>query len=153
MNYKIEIITEMASTEIQEGATKAAQTVLELESAASGSLSILLTDEKALQQANRKYAGIDQPTDVLSFADGEQLPGEDDIYYGDIMIATPIAERQARIGNHSLHDEICLLTIHGVLHLLGYDHNDTRSKDAMWSRQEAALLAMGIDPGIVKEQE
>jgi probable rRNA maturation factor len=153
MTYSIEIIAEKGSVEIQEGVATAARTVLELEAAGSGSLSIVLTDEDTLRKANRQYAGIDRPTDVLSFADGEQLPDEDGIYYGDVLIAVPIAEEQARAGNHSAFDELVLLTVHGVLHLLGYDHDHPEAKDRMWSHQEAALLTLGIDPGIIKEQE
>jgi probable rRNA maturation factor len=153
MTYKIEVHAGTSAwTSLEKDLEKAARAVLELETASPGSLSIALKGEKALQDANRKYAGVDQPTDVLSFGDGDSLPGEEGVYYGDIMIAVPMAERQARKAGHSTLDELRLLTIHGTLHLLGYDHAQPDEKEHMWSRQAKALRRIGVDPAIVSEQ-
>ncbi|MEJ2011972.1 MAG: rRNA maturation RNase YbeY [Anaerolineales bacterium] len=153
MKYKIEVHAEKSSrTSLDEDLATAARAVLELESAAPGSLSIVLTSEKALQDANRKYAGVDQPTDVLSFSDSESLPGEEGVYYGDILISVQAAEKQALHGGHSTLDELRLLTIHGTLHLLGHDHAQPEEKKRMWSLQAKALREIGVDPEIVREQ-
>jgi len=77
--------------------------------------------EKAIRTLNRKFMKKDRPTDVLSFPLGEKAP-DGRYYLGDIVIAVPVAARQARAKGHGLDRELRLLAIHGFLHLLGYDH-------------------------------
>jgi len=77
--------------------------------------------ERAIRTLNRKFMKKDRPTDVLSFPLGEKGP-DGKYYLGDIVIAVPVAERQAREKGHSLDRELRLLAIHGYLHLLGFDH-------------------------------
>ncbi len=84
-------------------------------------VSLAFVGEQAIQTLNRKFMKKDRPTDVLSFPLGEKAP-DGRFYLGDIMIAVPVAARQAREKGHSLDRELRLLTIHGFLHLLGYDH-------------------------------
>jgi len=110
-------------------------------------VTLLLTDDDQLQALNKEYRGINQPTDVLSFESGETLPGmkEDDPYLGDIVISLPMAERQAKQGGHSLKAELQLLTVHGTLHLLGYDHEDPDEKDRMWWAQASILAQLGAE--------
>lgn len=110
-------------------------------------VTVLLTDDDQLQALNKEYRGINQPTDVLSFAAGETLPGmkEDDFYLGDIVISLPMAKRQAKQGGHSLKSELQLLTVHGTLHLLGYDHEDLEEKDRMWWVQASILAQLGAE--------
>ena len=105
------------------------------------SLSLLLTDDEQLRQLNRDFAGLDEPTDVLSFPTGDigDMPEELAGYLGDIAISMMKAERQAQKGGHTLTAELQLLTVHGVLHLLGYDHYDAAEKAAMWEVQRAVL--------------
>jgi len=148
--YSIEIQSGKAYAELEKRAAAAARAVLEMQSAAPGSLTVVLTDERALRDANRQFAGVDRPTDVLSFGDGEQLPDGSGTYFGDVLIAVPLAEQQAARAGCSLADEICLLTVHGVLHLLGFDHAVAPEKDRMWQQQAAALASLGIDPAIVE---
>ncbi|MCA9873847.1 MAG: rRNA maturation RNase YbeY [Anaerolineales bacterium] len=109
-------------------------------------LSILLTDDEQIQQMNRDFRGFDKPTDVLSFPAGEALPGmeEADPYLGDIAISVPYAARQAAQAGHDLAGELQLLTIHGVLHLLGYDHDEPAAKEAMWQAQTAVLATLNL---------
>lgn len=102
------------------------------------SLTILLTDDSQLQQLNRDFRQIDAVTDVLSFPDGTELPGVG-LYLGDIAISVPQAARQAEEAGHSLLEELRLLTVHGVLHLLGHDHAEPDEKETMWAAQEAIL--------------
>jgi probable rRNA maturation factor len=108
------------------------------------SLSILLTDDEHVHQLNREYRGVDEPTDVLSFPTGEGMPGTGH-YLGDIAIAVPVARAQAAAAGHGLDAELALLTVHGILHLLGYDHDSTEKKAAMWVAQEEVLAGLGIE--------
>jgi probable rRNA maturation factor len=84
-------------------------------------ISLSFVGGRAIQTLNRKFMKKDKPTDVLSFPLGEKAP-DGKFYLGDIVIAVPVAFRQAREKGCSLERELRLLTIHGFLHLLGYDH-------------------------------
>jgi len=106
--------------------------------------SILLTDDERLQRLNREFLGDDKPTDVLSFPTGEPAPGQAS-YLGDIAIAVPTAERQARSGGHSVAAELQLLTVHAILHLLGYDHEGAADKVKMWGAQSRILGELGAE--------
>jgi probable rRNA maturation factor len=111
------------------------------------SLSILLADNDRLQELNRDFAGLDEPTDVLSFPVGEvdeMLASELADYLGDIAISVEKAERQAEKEGHPLPAELQLLTVHGVLHLLGYDHLEPAEKEVMWAAQQEILNALGV---------
>lgn len=118
-------------------------------------LTLVITDDDAVQALNRDYRGIDAPTDVLSFAAHDasdegmalvtppELADELAAYLGDIIIALPYATRQAAHYGNSLDDELRLLTVHGVLHLLGHDHATPAEDDAMWQIQAAVLQEAG----------
>jgi probable rRNA maturation factor len=90
---------------------------------------VTLTGDDHLQEYNRRYRGLDEPTDVLAFAAKEKPtdqrfqapPGTED-WLGDIVISLPRARAQAREAGHAINDEVRLLAVHGFLHLLGYDH-------------------------------
>lgn len=85
-------------------------------------VSLSFVGERAIRTLNRKFMKKDRPTDVLSFPLGEKGP-DGQFYLGDIVIAVPVAFRQARGKGHSLDRELRLLAIHGFLHLLGFDHD------------------------------
>lgn len=106
-------------------------------------LSLILTDDTQLHELNRQFRGIDTSTDVLSFSDGEVDPDSRRPYLGDVLISIPRAEAQAITAGHSLRDELQLLIVHGVLHLLGYDHNTEGEKKRMWEYQSEILNALG----------
>lgn len=110
-------------------------------------LTILLTDDAYLQELNRQYRGEDHATDVLSFPAGDPLPGSDELlaYLGDIAISVPFAQRQADSAGHTLEAEAQLLAVHGVLHLLGYDHVEAEEKGVMWAAQAAVLRKLGLE--------
>ncbi len=118
--------------------------------AEGASLAVSVTDAETVQQLNRQYRGIDAPTDVLSFEntpdpDFPQMPAPDLLgHLGDIVIAYPVAEKQAQAGGHTPMDEVLLLAIHGTLHLLGLDHDTAESKARMWSVQSAVLSQLGL---------
>lgn len=105
---------------------------------------ILLTGDERIRQLNRDYLSSDKVTDVLSFPAGEPTPGADD-YLGDIAISLMSAGRQATAGGHSLEAELQLLTVHAVLHLLGYDHDTAAGKESMWSVQAQILADLGSE--------
>jgi probable rRNA maturation factor len=75
-----------------------------------------------MQTLNRLFRGINRPTDVLSFSTEPSVLPEDDDYLGDIVISVETAERQAERRKSTLYCELCVLALHGYLHLLGYDH-------------------------------
>ncbi|NPA07093.1 MAG: rRNA maturation RNase YbeY [Chloroflexi bacterium] len=100
---------------------------------------ILLTDRATVHALNRQYRGYDKPTDVLAFPDGSHDPETGRPYLGDVVIAVPVAAEQAQQAGHTLADELCLLTVHGVLHLLGYDDQEPQARARMWAQQGAIL--------------
>jgi probable rRNA maturation factor len=107
------------------------------------SLAILLTGREQIQQLNRDFLCEDKATDVLSFPAGEAMPGMD-AYLGDIAIAVPVAAAQAAVAGHELLHELALLTIHGALHLLGYDHATPGEQQEMWQLQDAILAELEL---------
>lgn len=119
-----------------------AQFVLSMEDVPESSeLSIALVDDDEMARLNKQYRDIDGPTDVLSFGcdDPCPTPGDEPITLGDVVIAPAVAERQAAELGHSVEHELDVLLVHGVLHLLGYDHEAEDDAGAMAAR-EAALL-------------
>jgi len=90
---------------------------------------LTFTNDEHLREYNRRYRGLDEPTDVLAFAAQEDAsdrrfrpPPGTEHWLGDIVISLPRARRQAREAGHPFDDEVRLLAVHGFLHLLGYDH-------------------------------
>ncbi len=115
------------------------------------SLSIVVTDADAVRAFNRQHRQVDAATDVLSFA-AAPLPDEIDaaaVYLGDIVIAYDYVATQCDARGCSLSDTLCLLVVHGTLHLLGHDHECPASRERMWSLQEATLKSLGISPALV----
>ena len=115
------------------------------EIAANAGLSIRVSDNATLQQLNSQYLGINAPTDVLSFPVDFEDPESGGHYYGDIILSYQKAAAQAEAGGHATLDEIKLLVVHGILHLLGFDHTTEREKQEMWSVQNQLLASLGID--------
>jgi probable rRNA maturation factor len=109
-----------------------------------GDLTIVLTDDGQLRELNRDYLDIDAPTDVLSFPASETDPETARRYLGDILISVPRAEEQARAADHPLEAEAQLLTVHGTLHLLGFDHARVAEKNRMWETQAEVLDRLGL---------
>ena len=95
-------------------------------------LSVVLTDDEIIQRRNRDYRQKDRPTDVLSFAMSEgEFGAIDPNMLGDVVISVPTAQRQANERHHELLDEITFLLAHGLLHLLGYDHETDEEQAVM----------------------
>jgi probable rRNA maturation factor len=112
--------------------------------AGPGEMAVVLTDDAEIQALNRRYRGVDEPTDVLAFAESEPTDpfvtspeGED--YLGEVFVSLPRAEEQAQEEGHSVEEELALLVVHGTLHLLGYDHEVDEERAEMWALQSQAL--------------
>lgn len=101
---------------------------------ARGAVTVALVTDRRIQQLNRQFRGKDIPTDVLSF------PADEPETLGDVVIARGVARRQAREAGHELATEIRVLALHGLLHLLGYDHERDGGRMA---RLEARLRRKG----------
>jgi probable rRNA maturation factor len=115
-------------------------------------LTLVITTNEQVQRLNAQFRGVDAPTDVLSFpsnlTDEDILPGEA-LYLGDILIAHPYALAQAEREGHDSMDSMSLLVVHGMLHLLGYDHDTPEHRRAMWESQAEALNALNISTALV----
>lgn len=127
------------------------QALQELNLPQDAEVSVVFVDDVAIQDLNREYRQKDTPTDVLSFA---QQEGEDliDAYgvpvLGDIVISLERATEQAESFQHSLMRELAFLLVHGLLHLVGYDH-DEEFEGEMREKQEAVLRAIAVDRSII----
>jgi probable rRNA maturation factor len=110
-------------------------------------LSLLLTDDAGVQALNRAWRGLDKPTNVLSFP-GSGLPAPDGVrHLGDIALAFETIAREAEAQGTSLAHHVAHLIVHGVLHLIGHDHEEDEEAEAMESLESAALAKLGIaDP-------
>ncbi len=125
---------------------------LAAEGVTEGEVTLVITDADRVRALNCEFRGVDAPTDVLSFPwqAGEPVPSPEEArspYFGDVIIAFPVAEEQATRYGHSVQEELRLLTVHGVLHLLGYDHATPEEEAVMWARQEAILGRSYLGPG------
>ncbi len=106
---------------------------------------VIIIDNERIREINRDYRGKDTPTDVISFALEEGMDIKTDFrVLGDIYISIEKAEEQAQNYGHSRKRELCFLTIHGFLHLLGYDHMTKEEETIMFKRQELILDGFGI---------
>ncbi|MDP2661074.1 MAG: rRNA maturation RNase YbeY [Dehalococcoidia bacterium] len=121
-----------------------AQSVLEQEGPEKPvELEIRVTGDETVQELNHLYRGLDCTTDVLSFAltEGEDFvaPPDGILHLGEVIVSYPQAERQAREMGKGAAQEVALLLVHGILHLLGYDHAEEEDEKTMRAR-EAVLL-------------
>ena len=119
-------------------------------------ISVLLTDDPGIHEVNREFRGVDRPTDVLSFPQNELEPGHFDpadcerdldtgaVLLGDMMISLPRCQAQGEEFGHGFKREIMYLTVHSVLHLLGYDHVDEGPMKAQMRAREKAIMGDDI---------
>lgn len=128
---------------------RAVEKVGELYDAADAEVSITLTDDAHIHALNREYRAVDRPTDVISFALNEseepEIAGGPAIdVLGDIVLSVERAKAQAAEYGHSLRREIVFLTVHGMLHLLGYDHVEEAERQEMEEEQRHVMAALGV---------
>ena len=106
-------------------------------------VSLSFVDNETIRGLNDQYRGIDEPTDVLSFPQDDDLPLELPYILGDIVISLERAAEQAQEYGHGLEREVLYLAVHGLL-LLGYDHQTEEYKSAMRARVEEVLAKLGL---------
>jgi len=108
--------------------------------------SVIIVDNKRIHEINKEYRGIDRPTDVISFAleDNEEIKFDNYRVLGDIYISIDKVREQAKEYGHSEKRELAFLTVHGFLHLLGYDHMKPEEEKIMFAKQEEILDGFGI---------
>lgn len=109
--------------------------------------SVILVDNEKIREINKKYRGIFKETDVISFAledEKDMVLVSDYRILGDIYISFEKAKEQAKEYGHSLKRELCFLSIHGLLHLLSYDHMKKEEEKVMFAKQEEILNAYGV---------
>ena len=129
---------------------EAAQRTLAHESAPSrAEITLVITGDDEIRDLNRQYRDVDAPTDVLSFAEAEAdarfvAAPDESAYLGDVVISYPRAVAQAISAGHSVADELLLLVVHGVLHLVGHDHASRAEKRKMWAAQKEILNELGV---------
>ncbi len=156
--HRITVEAEVPVTSLADKAAlirKAVKTALEAEGGTVlCEISVLLTDDTGIQEINREQRGIDAPTDVLSFPMLELTPGtplhttewaEPDTgltYLGDMVLSLDRIAAQAVEYGHSQQRELAYLTVHSVLHLLGYDHLDEEAQKAQMRGREEAIMAL-----------
>ena len=112
-------------------------------------VSVRLCDDETIHELNREFRGIDRATDVLSFPLGEN--GEYDVnpatgakLLGDVVLSMEKAVAQAEEYEHSFEREVCYLTVHSMLHLLGYDHMNNEEKAVMRMKEETVMSRIGL---------
>ena len=109
-------------------------------------LSILVVSDAKIRELNRQYRGMDRATDVLSFPQQEEDNGLNHHLLGDIVFSAETAARQAKEHGLSFEEEILLLLIHGILHLLGYDHERSKKNEKQMRKKSRELFGM-LFPG------
>ena len=135
--------------DIEENVRAAAEKAAELYGVPTAEVSITLTDNAYIHELNRQYRKIDRPTDVLSFAlnegvEPEVKDGPAINVLGDIIISVERAQEQAADYGHSLRREMAFLTVHGMLHLLGYDHMEEAERAEMQREEKYVMEQLGI---------
>lgn len=116
---------------------------------ADADLAIVLVDEAAMEALHVQWMGEPGPTDVLSFPMDELRPGNDDELtpaglLGDVVLCPQVAESQAEAAGQTTMDELLLLTTHGILHLLGFDHAEPDEEKEMFSLQRDILVGYAL---------
>ena len=150
MNVIISIEPDTLAVEdyIEDEIIRAAELVGKLYGAENSELSITLTDDEHIHELNKKFRGVDRPTDVLSFAfresDEPEILNQQTEILGDIIISLERAKMQAEEYGHTYLREVIFLTVHGILHLLGYDHMEEADRIEMEREQDFVMAELGI---------
>ena len=136
--------------QLEDDCTQALRAALELRDPDSQDLevSLLISMDSEMQELNATWRGIDRPTDVLSFTNEDAIPGYPARLLGDIVISVETAEAQAKQRGHDLQREVRILLVHGLLHLLGHDHElSDEDERRMNSEEQRILQKLGWDSG------
>jgi probable rRNA maturation factor len=141
----IEVTTEtVAEVDEAEFAALAAYVLAEMNVAPQAEMAVIFVDEAAMEELHLQWMDEPGPTDVLSFPMDELRPGTEDAptpagLLGDVVVCPAVAARQAAAAGHSAQEEMLLLTVHGILHLLGYDHAEPEEHKEMFGLQAQLL--------------
>jgi len=157
------VLSDISPGDVVDLITRVCRRALESEGWSAAEVSVVVTGDDEIRRLNREYRGIDAPTDVLSFPLLEELgeelppgspPGPQHALWtageggaparGDIVISLERAKAQAEEYGHSLQREIAFLTVHGLLHLLGYDHESEEPERVMRAKEEAILASLDL---------
>lgn len=157
MNVQLEWSNEQEEIQLPDALLDQFQQLLEItaevEQLDTGMVDLTFVNDETIHQLNKQYRGIDRATDVLSFAMTETMEEEPEIVFeeetpsemlGDIIISVPRAKQQSEEYGHSLERELGFLFVHGLLHLLGYDHGSDEEEREMFSKQEYILQKAGL---------
>ena len=109
-----------------------------------GMVDVTLISDTEIRELNRIHRGIDKVTDVLSFPMPNEVDPTGRVFLGDVLISKKRAEEQAGDYGHSLERELAFLTVHGALHLLGYDHETERERAEMRGREDFIMEKLGV---------
>jgi probable rRNA maturation factor len=150
VEVSVEIQVAPAFTEAvsQDRLRRVVETVLQFEEE-PGEVTVVVTDDEGIRELNRDFLGTDEPTDVLSFGTEKEsgpfiASPEASRYLGDVIVSYPRAKEQAGEQGYPVQRELDLLVVHGVLHLLGYDHAEEEEKVHMWTRQDDILTNLWL---------
>ncbi len=141
MKFKIYNETEEDIEKYEKELKEVLKYALEKENLKDVVFNVIIVDNSYIHRLNKEYRGIDRVTDVISFAleDEKNENYTDKRILGDIYISLDKAKEQAKEYRHSLDREICFLAVHGLLHLLGYDHQNKEYEKIMFAKQKEIL--------------
>ena len=142
----IEIINETSENIDIEDLKNVIDFALKYEDVNNAIMNVIIIDNDKIHKINREYRGIDRPTDVISFAleDDKTFVDTDFRVLGDIYISIDKVFEQSKAYGHSFRRELSFLTVHGILHLLGYDHMIKSDEEIMFKKQNDILNELGI---------
>lgn len=139
----IDLLIENVDNVDEQGIVDLAGQILQILALPEAQLSLVFCDDAYIHPLNRDFRGKDRPTDVLSFAQREgDFAFVDDMVLGDVIISTETAIRQAQEHGHSYEREIQVLLVHGILHLLGYDHIEDDEAEIMEAKEREILALL-----------
>jgi len=144
MSHRVSVHTAGRYARWRRAVASAGRAALEAAKSPPAEVTVVLADDRTLRRLNRRFASLDRATDVLSFpaeADAAQRGAR---YLGDVVISVPRARRQAASGGPPVQAELSLLAVHGVLHLLGYNHARPLQRRRMADLHARALRRLGI---------
>lgn len=139
MAIDVQVVDEQDRSVSREALKKLARFVLAKEKVDAAEMSLVFVTKGRIHELNRTYREIDEPTDVLAFGQEGELLATETAALGDVIISPEVAEAQAAKFDATTEEEIELLVVHGVLHLLGYDHENVKATRRMRAREREIL--------------
>lgn len=149
VDLQVDVDLNLQEKKALESIHKALHSASVVENQVNKEVSVRVVDDFTMREMNRTYREVDRTTDVLSFPQWEpdealDLYEDERIPLGDIVISLPKAKEQAEHLGHSLERELGFLSVHGFLHLLGYDHHTSEDSQQMFAKQEEILSRIGL---------